>query len=150
MLSMQTAEQTKAGGGQGWIKWGLVVRPMVAASANCGQDPQRHCAQCGSAILVMFTAWGSRDGCDVIRLCVFRTHITEGLTVSVSIWRSAPPITVRDLQLVGLPSFSRYFEKMASISFILIKKVVKMYHPFTIVCTKSYSYLLIWLRNYQI
>ena len=55
MLSIQTAEQTKAGGGQGW--WGEVVRPMVVASANCGQDPQWHYTQCGSAILVMFTAW---------------------------------------------------------------------------------------------
>ena len=39
MLSMQTAEQTKADGCQlgGGIKLGEVVRPMVVASANCGQ-----------------------------------------------------------------------------------------------------------------
>ena len=39
------------------IKLGLVVRPMVVASANCGEDPQWHYTQCGSAVLVMFTAW---------------------------------------------------------------------------------------------
>ena len=33
-----------------------VVRPMMAASANCGHDPQWHYTQCGSAVLVMFTA----------------------------------------------------------------------------------------------
>ena len=37
---------------------------MLAASANCGQNPQWHYTQCGSAALVMFTAchwegWGS-------------------------------------------------------------------------------------------
>ena len=42
---------------RGEIKWGEVVRPMVVASANCGQDPQWHYTQCGSAVLVMFTAW---------------------------------------------------------------------------------------------
>ena len=42
---------------RGGIKWGEVVRPMVFASANCGQDPQWHYTQCGSAVLVMFTAW---------------------------------------------------------------------------------------------
>ena len=36
MLSVQTAEQTEADGGSGGIKWGEVVRPMKAASANCG------------------------------------------------------------------------------------------------------------------
>ena len=30
---------------------------MVAASANCGQDPHWRYIQCGSAVLVMFTAW---------------------------------------------------------------------------------------------
>ena len=49
---------------------------------------------------------------DVIDLYVFGTHLTDGLTVSVSIWRLAPLITVRDLQLVGMPSFTRYFAKM--------------------------------------
>ena len=44
------------GYGRGGIKRDEVVRPMVAASANCGQDPQRHYTQCGSAVLVMFTA----------------------------------------------------------------------------------------------
>ena len=34
---------------------------MVVASANYGQDPQWHYTQCGSAVLVMFTACG--DGC---------------------------------------------------------------------------------------
>ena len=56
MLSLQTAEQTKAVVVRGGIKGGEVVRPMVAASANCGQDPQWHYTQCGSAVLVMFTA----------------------------------------------------------------------------------------------
>ena len=61
-----------------------------------------------------------RDGCDVIGLCVFGTHLTDGLTVSVSMWRLAPLITVRDLQLVGMPSFTRYLAKMALICFISI------------------------------
>ena len=26
--------------------------------------------------------FGARDGCDVIGLCVFGTHLTDGLTVS--------------------------------------------------------------------
>ena len=38
------------------IKWGEVVRPMMVAPANCGQDPQWHYTQWGSAVLVMFTA----------------------------------------------------------------------------------------------
>ena len=42
---------------RGGVKWGDVVRPMVVASANCGQDPQWHYTQCGSRVLVMFTAW---------------------------------------------------------------------------------------------
>ena len=63
---------------------------------------------------------GARDGCDVIALCAFGTHLTDGLTVSVSIWRLAPLINVRGLQLVGMPSFTRYFAKMTSIYFILI------------------------------
>ena len=41
---------------RGGIKWGEVVRPMVVAPANCGQDPQWHYTQCGSAVPVMFTA----------------------------------------------------------------------------------------------
>ena len=44
---------------RGQIKWGVEVRLAVAASANCGQDPQWHYTQCGSAVLVMFTAWDS-------------------------------------------------------------------------------------------
>ena len=32
------------------------MRSMVAASANCGQDPQWHYTHCGSAVLMMFTA----------------------------------------------------------------------------------------------
>ena len=46
---------------------------------------------------------------------------------------------------LGMQSFTGYFNKMASIHF-----VVKMYHPFKIVCPKLYSCLLICLRNYQI
>ena len=41
---------------RGGIKWGEVVRPMMVASANCGQDPQWHYIQCGYGVLVMFTA----------------------------------------------------------------------------------------------
>ena len=63
---------------------------------------------------------GARDGCDVIGLCVFGTHLTDGLTISVSTWRLAPLITIRDLQLVGMPSFTRYFAKMTLIYFISI------------------------------
>ena len=63
---------------------------------------------------------GAPDGCDVIGLCVFGTHLTDGLPVSVSIWRLAPLITVRDLRSVGMPSFTRYFAKMTSIYFISI------------------------------
>ena len=38
---------------------------MVAASANCGQDPHWRYTQCGSAVLVMFTACiGSFASCD--------------------------------------------------------------------------------------
>ena len=63
---------------------------------------------------------GARGGCDVIELCVFGKHLTDGLTVSVGIWRLGPLITVRDLQLVGMSSFTRYFAKMTSIYFISI------------------------------
>ena len=41
---------------RGGIKWGEVMRPMVVAPANCGQDPQWHYTQCRSRVLVMFTA----------------------------------------------------------------------------------------------
>ena len=63
---------------------------------------------------------GVRDSCDIIGLCVFATPLTDGLTVSVGIWRLAALITVRDLQLVGMPSFTRYFVKMTLIYFISI------------------------------
>ena len=61
-----------------------------------------------------------RDCCDVIGLCVFGTHLIDGLTASVSVWRLAPLITVHSLQLVGMPSFTRYFAKMTLIYFISI------------------------------
>ena len=48
--------------------------------------------------------FGARDGCDVTGLCVFLTRQTDLLTVSVSIWRISTRITVRDLQLLGVPS----------------------------------------------
>ena len=36
------------------------------------------------------------------RIVWFGTHLTDGLNVSVIIWRLSPLITVRDLQLVGM------------------------------------------------
>ena len=64
---------------RGGINWGEVVRPMVVASANCGQDPQWPCTQCGSAVLVMFTAceghchcsWGQGFICVVCHPSIF-------------------------------------------------------------------------------
>ena len=36
------------------------------------------------------------------RIVWFGTHLTDGLNISVIIWRLSPLITVRDLQLVGM------------------------------------------------
>ena len=93
---------------------------------------------------------GVWDDCDVIGWCVFGTHLTDGLTVSVSIWWLMLLITVCDLQSVVMPSFSGYFMKMTSIYFNLINSIVKAYHLFIIVYAKLYSSLLIWLTNFQI
>ena len=74
---------------------------------------------------------GVRDVCNAIGLCVFGTHLTDDLTVSVSMWRLALLITVCDLQLVGMPSFTGYFTKMASIKLISIngsRKVPPIYN----------------------
>ena len=40
---------------------GEVVRSVAAASAICGQGPQWHYTQCGSAVVMMFTAWGKLE-----------------------------------------------------------------------------------------
>ena len=58
---------------RGGINWGEVLRPMVDAAANFGQDPQWHDTQCESAVLVMFTACAisTNKSC-----CSWELHIT--------------------------------------------------------------------------
>ena len=70
---------------RGGIKWGEVVRPMVVASANCGQDPQWHYTQCGSGVLVMFTAWEA----DMFVLCVLNVTL---LCFMITIIRTMSPL----------------------------------------------------------
>ena len=99
----------------------MTSQPSRAPNCNCNcKCNVSKCLYFETLHLQLQLQLGARDGCDVIGLCVFGTHLTDGLTVTVSIWRLATLITVRDLQLVGMPSFTRYFVNMTSIYFISI------------------------------
>ena len=85
---------------RGQIKWGEEVRLPVAASANCGQDPQWHYTQCGSAVLVMFAAWDSflADFLLQLRHRSMTMHVWTHLVIYVEANFSLASLHVRQFQ----------------------------------------------------